>query len=157
LIGYQHWQEKYIAHDGIEVFPDLAFFPPARLVSNRFTWDSLRVGAQARWQWHCRWMAETRLMFVPVTRFEDQDVHYLRDDLRQDPSFIDHASGGFGVMWDIAVGYRIWRGLWLQAGYQLWDIRSGSGTSTTRAVDGDFQTPFNHASTLRQGVLAGLK
>src|SRR5262249_8977274 len=98
LLGYQHWREKYVAHGGVDVLPGGRPLPSSSSVlSNDFTWDSFRLGARTqlageRWDW------QTRVLFIPATNFRDSDVHFLRDDLRQDPSFVDRATGGFGVL-----------------------------------------------------------
>ena len=155
LIGYQHWQERYLANDGVDLFPGDRVFPQGRIGENRFSWDSLRIGARARVAYPV-WSLEGRIHAVPTTSFRDIDIHFLRDDVLHDPSFIDRASGGSGVMGDVTLRYRLWRGLQLEAGYRWWSLSSGAGQTTTRTPSGDLLSPLNDARTLRHGLTVGL-
>lgn len=155
FLGYQFWQEKYIAHDGAELFPDPGAFPPGRVVANTFRWSSFRIGGRTELELSS-WTVSVKAMFIPVNYFRDDDIHYLRDDLLQNPSFVDRATGGFGVMLDTTVGYRIWNGLSVEAGYRLWYSQAGMGLDTARTTQGDIISPLHQVTTLRQGVLLGL-
>lgn len=156
LVGYQSWEEKYYARGGTMLYPELWAFPAGDVLSNHFQWDSFRVGCRSELQL-LRWAFAGKLLLVPVSHFHNSDIHYLRTDLLQDPSFCDQATGGYGVMGDLTVTYRVWRGLSLEAGYRLWDLESGSGLSVARTTEGDFVMPLHRAHTLRQGVLLGLQ
>ena len=155
-MGYQYWEEKYIAAGGAELFPDPGPFPAGRVVANTFRWNSFRIGGRAELELQ-RWSICSKLMFVPANYFRDDDIHYLRTDLLQDPSFIDQATGGFGVMFDATVSYRIWQGLSLEAGYRLWYIQGGIGLDYARTTQGDIASPLYQVQTLRQGILLGLQ
>jgi len=156
LVGYQFWQEKYIASDGVELFPDPGPFPAGRVVANTFRWNSFRIGARSEME-ISRWSFGTKVMFVPVNNFRDDDIHYLRTDLLQDPSFIDQATGGFGVMVDATATWRVWKGLSLEAGYRLWYNQAGMGLDIARTTQGDVVSPLHQVQTLRQGILLGLQ
>ena len=156
LIGWQYWSEKYVARDGIDVFPGDRLFPPGDVIASRFQWDSLRIGLRSLWQFHERWSLESRVFFIPYTEFTNTDIHYLRTDLLRDPTFIDRANGGLGVMADVTLAWRILPHLGLELGYRVWDIHSTDGVSFTRTPTGDFASPLNHAATFRHGVLLGL-
>src|SRR5262245_29352053 len=156
LIGWQYWSEKYVARDGIDVFPGNRFFPPGDVIASRFQWDSLRIGLRSFWQIHENWSLESRIFFIPYTEFENNDIHYLRTDLLRDPSFIDRANGGLGVMADLTLAWRILPHLSVEAGYRVWDIRSNDGISFTRTPTGDFVSPLNQACTIRHGLLLGV-
>ncbi len=156
LIGWQHWSEKYVARDGIDLFPGDRAFPPGDVIASRLSWDSLRIGLRGQWQFCERGMLESRVFFIPYTDFENADIHYLRTDLLNDPSFCDHAHGGIGVQGDLTLSWKLTPHLGLELGYRAWDIRSNRGDSLTRTPDGDFVTPLNRATTLRHGALLGL-
>jgi hypothetical protein len=155
LLGYEYWQEKYIASNGQELFPDPGPFPPGRVVSNNFKWNSFRIGGRTEIEL-ARWTLGAKLMFVPVSNFRDDDIHYLRTDLLQDPSFIDQATGGFGVMLDATVSYRIWKSLSVEAGYRLWYNQAGMGLDYARTPQGDVVSPLHQVQTVRQGLLLGV-
>jgi len=164
LIGYQHWREKYIATKGVQTqdpFGLIGFVGPfpdqGKAITEDFTWDSLRVGARANIEILPKFSFRGRLLFVPWTHFKLEDIHHLRTDLRQDPSSRATADGGFGVLFDATLSYNVWRGLSIEAGYQLWDISSGEGTITARSlIVGDVQEPFNEANSTRHGLIIGI-
>lgn len=164
LIGYQRWQETYIATRGFQTqdpFGLIGFVGPfpdqGRAITEEFTWDSLRVGLRANIEDVPNWSLRARLLFVPWTHFELEDIHHLRTDLRQDPSFEATADGGFGVLFDATISYNSPWGLSIEAGYRYWDISSGNGTGTFHTVaSGDAQQPFNEANSTRHGVIIGI-
>jgi hypothetical protein len=98
-----------------------------------------------------------KLLVVPVNRFQNYDIHFLRPDLLQDPSFFDRATGGFGMRLDATLSYQVWRGLSLELGYRLWKNRAGLGFTTSRSPEGDSLSPLHQVETLRQGLLLGLQ
>jgi outer membrane protease len=156
LLGYQYWEEKYVASGGMQLYPDSGSFSSSRVVANTFRWNNFRIGARSELE-VSRWTFGGKLMFVPANYFRDDDIHYLRTDLLQDPSFIDQATGGFGVMFDATVSYRVWQGLSLEAGYRLWYIQGGMGLDYARTTQGDIVAPLYNVQTLRQGILLGLQ
>lgn len=162
LIGYQYWHERYQTNGGTQVvgFPDLGIPPPGFVfplgpgVREEYTWQALRLGAQSSLLLCPRWTFNCRAVLLPVTQFENDDVHFLREPLLFAK---EKATGGFGVMADVGFAYRIWRGLWVDAAYRIWDASSGSGVIEERFSDGSgANLPFNGANTLRQGLLLGL-
>lgn len=157
VVGYQFWEEKYMARGGVSLYPDSYVFPPGDIISNHFRWDSFRLGCRSAWQLPPSWILAGNLMFVPTNRFQNTDVHFLRTDVLQDPSFFDQATGGFGVQFDVTASYRVWEGLFLEAGYRLWAMETGLGLSTARLPEGDLISPLHRASTLRQGLLLGMQ
>lgn len=94
-------------------------------------------------------------MFIPWTQFKLEDIHHLRTDLKQDPSGIATAGGGFGVQTDTTLSYNVWRGLSIEAGFQYWDIGSGDGTIIIRGLTTDFRQLFNGATSKRWGAIIG--
>lgn len=156
LIGWQYWSEKYVARGGTDLVPGDRVFPPGDVVASRFQWDSLRIGLRSLWQINEQWSLDSRVFFIPYTEFENTDIHYLRTDLLRDPTFIDRACGGLGVMADVTLAWRIRPNLGLEVGYRVWDIRSTDGISVTRTPTGDIVSPLNHAETIRHGVLLGM-
>ena len=93
LLGWQYWSEKYVAQGGVDLFPGDRAFPPGDVIASRFSWDSFRLGLRSLWQINEQWSLKGRFYFIPYTEFENNDIHYLRTDLLQDPSFLDRAHG----------------------------------------------------------------
>ncbi len=157
LIGYQHWRETYIGKKTIDLFPGTRTIDQGNAITEDFTWDSLRLGTRVNIEILPKFSFRGRLMFVPWTNFDLEDRHHLRTDLKQNPSFETRTRGGFGVQFDATLSYIVWRGLSIEAGYQLWDIRSGDGTITARSlILGDVKEPFNEATSTRHGAIIGI-
>jgi len=97
LVGYQFWRETYVAEGGASIVPPGPPFPAGPVITEQFTWEGFRIGCQSVFLPEPRCVIKTRIMFMPFTHFENEDVHHLRTDLAQDPSGIDTAAGGFGV------------------------------------------------------------
>lgn len=154
LIGYQFWQERYVATG---VTSQGLLLTSATAITQTNTWNSLRIGGRATIPVHSHVAVTGRAFFIPWTRYDSEDVHHLRTDLAQDPSFSTLATGGQGVQLEGALLLRLWRGLNAEAGYSYWDIRSGSGTvEVFPAGRGSVSVPFNREHTRRQGVFFGL-
>ncbi len=162
LLGYQRWEEKYVSTKAIQLVDPLGLVglgPLAnqtKAISEETEWNSLRVGARAKIELFKRLSIKSRIMFVPWTHYEHDDIHHQRTDLRKDPSFRVKADGGFGVMSDTTIFYNIWKELSIEAGYQIWDIESGDGILTSRANTGSVDTNFNEANATRQGAIIGI-
>ena len=97
-----------------------------------------------------------RYFVVSLTGLEFEDVHHLRDDLSQEPSFDAVVVGGVGFQFDTSLTFNPWKGLHFEVGYQLWDNFSGEGTITAHAVEGTLiDEPLNEAESLRHGLTLG--
>jgi hypothetical protein len=133
LIGYQHWRETYFENDPTN--------PQGPGFTDTFYWDSVRLGV--RGQLHReRWLAQARFLVSPHTHFANHTS-----------SATLVADGGWGLMSDLSVSYRLWRNLAVELGYQVFHLDSGSGT-----IDiGTGPTPdFQGAQHVRHGILLGV-
>ena len=88
------------------------------------------------------------------------DIHHLRPDLSQDPSFRNKASGGQGIQLEGSFELLVWKSLKIEAGYRYWDIRSGGGDNYVFTPCGgsncvDFNGHLNDAKARRQGLFFG--
>jgi hypothetical protein len=165
LGGFQYWREKYTAR-GFDVLlcrsvPGFTCALPtgassdANAVTETITWKSIRFGPRVTVPFLPRLTAVGQAFYIPWTRYENTDIHHLRNDLPQDPSFKDTASGGQGVQLEAALHLRVWKMLKVEAGYRYWDLRSGSGT----ACVGDCLVVIgvlNDAKGRRQGLFFGV-
>ncbi len=166
LIGYQHWRERYIATQTIDVFPGTRTIDQGRALTNDFIWDSVRLGARSEIELLPDLSLRAKMLLIPWTRFQLKDIHHLRttglDPLLQDPSFEATTTnwmggGGVGGQLDATLSYRVWHDLSLELGYQWWRINSGEGTITARTLgSGQVVQPFNGATTTRHGAIIGI-
>ncbi len=161
MIGYQHWTETYVATKGVQtintVGPFLGPFPDqGKAITEDFTWDSLLVGVRTEIEILPDFAFKGRFMAVPYTHFTMEDIHHLRTDLKQDPSFEATADGGIGVILDATLSYNFWGGFSIEAGYQYWDITSGEGTININLLTVTTDQKLNEANSTRHGAIAGI-
>jgi hypothetical protein len=162
LIGYQYWRERYVALGGTQVVSAPGFdvppvgtsLPPGPRIFEQYTWQGFEIGGQAVVQVCPSLAFKSQVMFMPLTHFENQDIHY---DLPVQSSGIERSSGGFGVFGDFRISYWLCSGLFFEIGYRIWDAEAGKGRFTDLfSSGGEANLPFNQATTLRQGFTVGL-
>jgi len=162
LFGSQYWKESYIATKGVQVTPATgAFADQGKGITEDFKWTSIRLGARGEIPLLQDLSFRGGVFFIPWSKFTLVDIHHLRTDLKQDPSFKASASGGFGFQIDAALTFDLGRylleGLSVEAGYQYWYLDSGDGDITSRSITaGDIKLPFNGATTTRHGATVGI-
>jgi len=154
LGGYQYWREEYEAFGatGNAVAPG-----STNVLSEKFTWQSLRVGARYQIPFPKGFGFRAEAMFIPWSRFELEDIHHLRDDFRQDPSGRAKADGGFGVQVEGAISYTIGKGFSIEGGFRYSKFDSGDGDIDIRTVSGTVTQKFEGAKTERYGPFVGLQ
>jgi outer membrane protease len=170
FVGYQYWRTKYEASGITQVvctpsgIPGIACNPAGTVsnqgqvvISNTTQWNSLRVGVQTEYRLTRRFSVEGKLAFIPISYLQNDDIHHLRSDLQQDPSFY---MSGYGIGADVEAGarYMIYRGWFLNAGYRFWWNRV--------VLDGNWKVypvgassasaPLTEFQTMRYGVTLGL-
>jgi hypothetical protein len=158
LLGYQYWREQYAAYGVQNIFPG---GPTTSSSVNALTqtnhWHSLRFGARATVPLLSFLSFKASAFYIPVNYYRQDDVHHLRSDLQQNPSFLSTASGGNGVQLEGSVAVRVWRQLTAEAGYRYWDIKSGQGDVTQYNANGTISVgQHNVDNTRRQGVFFGI-
>jgi hypothetical protein len=158
LLGYQLWRERYEASGVQDLFTGMTTVPSSVLaITQTNTWQSFRLGARATVPVYSRLVLKGSAFYIPVSAYRNEDVHHLRTDLQQNPSFLTTATGGNGVQLEGSVLVRVWRELTVEAGYAYWDIRSGPGTVQAFFADGTTLTSrHNEENTRRQGVFFGV-
>jgi hypothetical protein len=170
--GYQFWHTKYEATGVTQVACDNSAVPgslglvcnPAGTVTNQgqavitntTNWHSIRVGASTEYRLTRRLSVLGTFAFIPASVLDNKDVHHLRGDLSQDPSF---SMMGYGVGADADVGARfmITTNLAANVGYRMYYNRVLSGHLTTHPAVGSTESfPLTQFESLRHGFTASL-
>jgi hypothetical protein len=168
--GYQYWHTKYQATGLTQVSCDPSAIPgftcalaPGQssnqgenVITNTTNWHSIRVGASTEYRLTRRFSVLGTLAFIPISVLDNKDVHHLRGDLQQNPSF---SMVGYGVGADADVGARfmITKNLAASLGYRLYYNRMFSGDLTVHPVTGSSESfPLTQFESLRHGFTAGL-
>ena len=96
------------------------------------------------------------LAFIPASVLDNKDVHHLRGDLSQDPSF---SMLGYGVGTDVDVGARfmITTNLAANLGYRMYYNRVLTGHLTAHPATGPSESfSLTQFESLRHGFTASL-
>lgn len=167
LAGYQHYHEHREAF-GLTGFFDLSPFgipitlpntqsPGTKVITHDVYIHSLRIGARTRIPLGAGVALRARLFLLPWSSFQLEDRHHLRTDLRQNPSFLSEAEGGFGIQ--TAAGLTYTRGGFsVEAGWELWELNSGPGVQFARTRgQGPLRSRLNEISIERSGPYLGVR
>ena len=164
LGGYQYWREEYEAFGSTgasfsPLFPTPIAPQGTKVLTEKFTWQSIRVGARYQVPFPKGFGFRAEAMFIPWSHFEFEDIHHLRTNLRQDPSFLAKTEGGFGVQAEGAISYTIWKGFSVEGGFRYSKFSSGDGNidARTTTVVGTMTNKFEGAKTERYGPFVGLQ
>jgi len=166
FVGFQYWREKLVANSLLQVecttasSPNAAFrCPPAgtssfkgqTVITNTVHWTSLKVvGGEIRYQLFPRVEVDAKAAFL-LTWLNNEDIHHLRTDLGQDPSF-KMTGFGIGTNADIDVRVMLLQRLYLSGGYRVWWTRVTDGDWKIYGADGSTQSAnLNEFETLRHG------
>jgi hypothetical protein len=167
--GYQYWHTEYQAVGIEQVVCDPGAIPGLTcaaagtssnqgetVITNTTNWHSLRVGASTEYRLTRRLSVLGTIVLIPISVLENKDVHHLRGDLQQNPSF---SMTGYGVGADVDVGARfmITNNFAANLGYRLYYNRAFSGDLTIHPAVGSSESfPLTQFESLRHGFTAGL-
>ena len=168
--GYQYWHTRYEATGVTQVACDpsaIPGLPPCAaagassfqgqsVITNTTDWHSIRVGASTEYRLTRRLSVLGTLALIPISVLDNKDVHHLRGDLQQNPSF---SMVGYGVGANVDVGARfmITNNLAANLGYRLYYNRVLSGDLTVHPAAGSSDSfPLTQFESLRHGFTAGL-
>lgn len=169
FVGYQYWRTKYEASGITQVvcapsgIPGLTCDPAGTIsnqgvvvITNTTQWNSLRMGAETDYRLTKRFSVEGELAFIPVSYLQNDDIHHLRTDLQQDPSFYMY---GYGIGVDVGAGarYMVYDGWYLNAGYRFWWNYLLDGNVNFYPVGSPSgSVPLKQFQTMRYGFTLGL-
>ena len=168
--GYQYWHTRYEATGVTQVACDpsaIPGLPPCAaagassfqgqsVITNTTDWHSIRVGTSTEYRLTRRFSVLGTLALIPISVLNNKDVHHLRGDLQQNPSF---SMVGYGVGANVDVGARfmITNNLAANLGYRLYYNRVLSGDLTVHPAAGSSDSfPLTQFESLRHGFTAGL-
>ena len=159
LAGVQYWRTTYEAK-GFVCDSSVLTCNPSTLpaIKNTTHWITpLQIGGQLEYRFSPRVSATLKMLFSPASGVYNEDIHFQRGDLEQDPSF---SMWGVGLSGSAEPGLRIvlTRHLALVGGYRImwsrtyyydrWEVHPvGSGSLTA---------PLTEFQTLRHGAIVAL-
>ncbi len=167
--GYQYWHTDYsavgvgqvVCNPG--VIPGLSCSPAGtssfqgvKVITNTTDWHSIRVGGTSEYFLTRRFSVNGTVAFIPISLLDNRDIHHLRNDLQQNPSF-SMKGVGIGANADVGVKYLLARHVAATVGYRLYYNRLVNGDLTSRPVSGgEMSFPLTQFESLRHGLTAGV-
>lgn len=171
FVGLQYWRERHVATGVTQVECTTASSPSSEfrcsppgtvgfrnqtVITNTTTWASGRFGGEVEYKLDPRISIDAHVALL-LSYLNNEDVHHLRTDLAQDPSF--RMTGlGIGTNSDVNLRVRIWDRLYLTGGYRVWYNRVLTADQwKLYGADGSSVTaPLTEFQTLRHGPTVGL-
>lgn len=166
--GFQYWRTRYEATGvrqvicnpsgipGLSCTPNLNL-PGVMAITNTTHWITpIRIGVDTEYRVTRRVSLDLRVSVSPVSLLYNEDVHHLRSDLQQDPSF---SMWGVGVNANAGAGvkFSLTGNLALTGGYRVMWNRTYQGEWENHPIGGGSnRVPLNEFQTIRHGVLIGL-
>jgi len=162
--GYQYWHTEHQAVGIAQVVCDPVVVvctgplppPGENVITNKANWHSVRIGASAEYRLTTRFSLLGTFAFIPISLLDNKDVHHLRGDLQQNPSF---SMDGYGIGADADVGFRfmIMKHLAANLGYRVYYNRILDGDLSVHPAVGSSESfPLTQFESLRHGFTAGL-
>ena len=131
FVGYSEWKEDM---DAYGVTDALGFVGPVahdvKVISNKVTWKSLRVGFAGNLALTQRMRLDLDLALIPYSKVRNDDSHFLRQDpadLGPAPNIIIEGEGR-GVQLDAELRYEIVRRTDLGLGVRYWYLEANKAT-----------------------------
>lgn len=158
LAGFQYWRTTYEAK-GFVCDSSVLTCNPSTLpaIKNTTHWITpLNIGGQLEYRIVQRVSANIKVLFSPASVVVNEDIHFQRSDLEQDPSF---SMWGVGVGGTVEPSIRIMltRHLALMGGYRVMWNRTYWGRWENHPIGSSSETaPLTEFQTIRHGVIVGL-
>lgn len=169
--GFQYWRERLEATGVTQAecttpnSPIPAYrcapvgtvqFSNQTVITNTTTWFSGRLGGEIEYKLDPRVSIDAKVAML-FSYLNNEDIHHLRTDLAQNPSF--RMTGlGIGTNSNVNLRVWIWDRLYLTGGYQVWWNRVLFADQwKLYGADGSTATaPLTLFQTLRHGPTVGL-
>jgi len=158
LAGFQYWRTTYEAK-GFVCDSSVLTCAPSTLpaIKNTTHWITpLQIGGQLEYHLMPRVSANLKMLFSPASLVLNDDIHFQRDDLEQDPSF-SMWGVGLGASAEPSISVMLTRHLTLTGGYRIMWNRTYYGRWKNHPVgSGSDTAPLTEFQTLRHGAIVAL-
>jgi hypothetical protein len=158
LAGLQYWRTAYEAK-GFVCDSSVLTCGPSTLpaIKNTTHWITpLQIGGQFEYRIVPRVSANIKMLFSPASIVYDEDIHFQRSDLQQDPSF-SMWGVGLGASAEPSITVMLTRRLSLTGGYRVMWNRTYYGRWENHPIgSGSDTVPLTEFQTFRHGVIVGL-
>lgn len=166
--GVQYWRTKYEATGVQQVvctssgIPGVTCNPNTNIqgvlaITNTTHWITpLHMGFDAEYRIIPRVSVDLKASVSPASIVYNEDIHHLRTDLQQNPSF-SMWGVGVGGNADASLKVRLTKQVALTGGYRIWWNRTYMGTWENHPVNSaSSSAPLKELQTYRHGATLGL-
>lgn len=163
LAGLQYWRTTYEATgisrltcdaSVISCGPVSPIFPAVKNTTHWIT--PLHIGGQLEYRVMPGIKVNFKMTFSPASGVFNEDIHFQRGDLKQDPSFTMWGVG-VGATAEPSISVMLSRHLALTGGYRVMWNRTYYGRLENHPVgNGSGMVPLTEFQTIRHGVIVGL-
>lgn len=158
LAGVQYWRTTYEAK-GFVCDSSVLTCDPSTLpaIKNTTHWITpLQIGGQLEYHLMPRVSANLKMLFSPASFVLNDDIHFQRSDLEQDPSF-SMWGVGLATSAEPSISVMLTRHLTLTGGYRIMWNRTYYGRWKNHPVgSGSDTAPLTEFQTLRHGAIVAL-
>lgn len=128
------------------------------VIENNVDWRSLFIGVDGHYHLNDKFTISGTLAYSPLTKVENEDIHLLRTDLAQSPSFKLDADGDT-VNAELNLSYHFTRNVTGHAGLRYWKAKvenERAGWSAFPAGGGREFADLNELESERKGLILGV-
>ena len=165
FIGFQHWEENVVGQSikTIECPNTLLCNPVGsvtnieeKVISNSVVWNSIKIGLDVEYRVNRRISISGQLAYIPLAIMDNDDIHHLRTDLQQNPSFKMEGKGS-GLNFKTLARVRLIGDFFLTAGFRYWKLTVNDEEWKNYTVSGeDTIANLNNFDSVRFGTILGL-
>ncbi|OQW37425.1 MAG: hypothetical protein A4E19_13550 [Nitrospira sp. SG-bin1] len=163
LGGFQYWRTTYEAAGIDRIVCDSSVItcgptsPTLPAIKNTTHWITpLHIGGRFEYRILPRVSANLKILLSPASVVYNEDIHFQRSDLQQDPSF-SMWGVGVGASAEPSISVRLTRHLTLTGGYRIMWNRTYYGKWENHPVgSGSDTAPLTEFQTLRHGATFAL-
>ncbi len=163
LGGFQYWRTTYEATGISRLSCDSTVLtcgptsPTLPAIKNTTHWITpLQIGGQLEYQIVQKVSINLKMLFSPASVVLNEDIHFQRSDLEQNPSF-SMWGVGLGASAEPSIKVMLTRRLALTAGYRVMWNRTYYGRWEVHALGSAAETaPLTEFQTIRHGATVGL-
>ncbi len=132
-------------------------FNDTTVIKNDVDWRSLFIGVDGYYHLNNKFTVSGTLAYSPLTKVENEDIHFLRSDLAQNPSFKLDGEGET-LNAEVNLSYQFTANFAGHAGLRYWKARidnEAAGWSAFPAGGGQEFADLNELESERKGVTLG--
>lgn len=166
--GFQYWRTRYEAIGvrqeicnpsgipGLSCTPNLSLSGVMAITNTTHWITPIHIGVETEYRVTHRVSIDFKAAVSPVSVLYNEDVHHLRSDLQQDPSF---SMWGVGVSANAGAGvkFSLTGNIAVTGGYRVMWNRTYAGELENHPIGGvSDRVSLSEFQTIRHGVLIGL-